>query len=360
MAIRIVEGVPGTGKSYYCVKHLRDTYYTKDSMGVWSQNEFYATDEEGNIKIDSDGKKIKQKLIISTNLEGLKLPHVSLLDEVRAAGGVQIFFSHAYQEKIEKEDERRIYVIDEAQQIFRRKLSGDYSDVFFYFEKHRHFGHDIYLLTQNAKKINDEIATLAEYHIRAKPRVRSMFGEFPYHVISDGEILKRFSYKPDQEVFALYKSRRKAETEKIKNPVMATVLKVTALTVILGLGGFYGMQYLMKKDLHQEEIKKDITISEGGEKKVKLSEKKEIKPIEKIYPVGLVTQYENKRPVTYMFLFDKYFTDKDIPFETIRHGRNVYVKISDEQMELYFPGKIPQKQTTLEPNQSNKINISKS
>jgi len=95
MAIRVVDGVPGSGKSFYAVKHLVDTYYTKDHAGYYVPKPFTHIDEK-------TGVNTEQTLIIVTNLEGLKLPHVSLDDEMREAGGVLTFWSHAYQEKIEK------------------------------------------------------------------------------------------------------------------------------------------------------------------------------------------------------------------------------------------------------------------
>ena len=228
MAIRIIDGVPGAGKSYYAVHHLAKTYFEKDDLGFYSQKKFK----------DLDGSDTNDKLIISTNLEGLKLPHVRLEDEVQKAGGIREFFSHSYQEKIENNNERRIYIIDEAQKWFRTKVVGDWSDVWFYFEKHRHFGHDVYMLTQKATKIHKEIISLVEHSIHAKPRIRSITGEFPYQVISDGEVMKRFGIRPRQEIFELYKSRRKGESEKISNPIMKTValscVGIVALFLISG------------------------------------------------------------------------------------------------------------------------------
>lgn len=226
MAIRIVDGVPGSGKTYYTVHHLIKTYFEKDEAGFYVQKK---------IK-DSSGFDTKTKLIISTNIEGLKVPHVSLDDEVQAAGGIVEFFSHSYQERLERDDETRIYLIDEAQKWFRNKVKGDWTDVWFYFEKHRHFGHDVYMITQKASKIHAEITSLIEHSIHAKPRIRSVTGELPYQVISEGEVMKRFGIRPRQEIFDLYKSRRKGETEKISNPIMKTVgMACIAIVLLFGI-----------------------------------------------------------------------------------------------------------------------------
>ena len=35
MSVMIIEGVPGAGKTYYAVKHLLDTYFSKKQDGTY-------------------------------------------------------------------------------------------------------------------------------------------------------------------------------------------------------------------------------------------------------------------------------------------------------------------------------------
>ncbi|MDO5673790.1 MAG: zonular occludens toxin domain-containing protein [bacterium] len=217
MAIRIIQGVPGSGKTYYAVKHLANNYFEK--------------------QIDGRYELIKPCTIV-TNIDSFVPDHISLSDAVKDAGGVKVFFTEDYQRTFTKEQEHQlIYIIDEAQKLFR-KSARDLNDVYTYFEIHRHLGHDIYLITQNAKKLPTDLVVLTEYIIDAAPRSRSVIGEFKYKWLSDGEILKREAFKPDDGIFSLYKSMDAKESEKIKNPVMRTFYLVMFLTTAILFGGF--------------------------------------------------------------------------------------------------------------------------
>lgn len=219
MAIRIIEGVPGSGKSYYAVKHLADHYFEKQ--------------EDGRYEL------IKPVTII-TNIDGFQPEHYKLQVLVKDAGGIKEFFSELYQKAItECIGGQIVYIIDEAQKYFR-KGARDLADVYSYFEYHRHFGHDIYLITQNARKLPADISCLSEYLIVAAPRTRSVIGEFKYKWLSDGELLKREGFRPDAGIFALYKSMDQKESEKIKNPVMKTVgIALLAVLCVIGGGLYY-------------------------------------------------------------------------------------------------------------------------
>lgn len=96
MAIRIVDGVLGAGKTYYSVNWLATTYCKKISDDLWI--------------IDPE-KKIR----IITNIEGLKLPHEDFNACLEKAGGFHVFFTKEYQ-AIFSGDAHLIYILDEAQQ----------------------------------------------------------------------------------------------------------------------------------------------------------------------------------------------------------------------------------------------------
>lgn len=219
MAIRIIEGVPGSGKSYYAVKHVADNYFEKQ--------------EDGRYEL------IKPVTII-TNIDSFQPDHLKLQVLAKDAGGIKEFFSEYYQKALtECIGGQIIYIIDEAQKYFR-KGARDLDEVYSYFEYHRHFGHDVYLITQNAKKLPPDISCLCEYLIVAAPRTRSVIGEFKYKWLSDGELLKREGFRPDAGIFALYKSMDQKESEKIKNPVMKTAgLAIIAVLFVIGGGLYY-------------------------------------------------------------------------------------------------------------------------
>ena len=219
MAIRIIQGVPGSGKTYYAVRHLAENYFERQQDGRY--------------------ELIKPCTII-TNIDSFQPEHVSLQAACKEAGGFKEFFTEEYQRQYSAQFEHQIiYLIDEAQKLFR-KNARDLNDVFTYFELHRHLGHDIYLITQNAKKLSPDLVLLTEYIIEAAPRSRSVIGEFKYKWLSDGEVLKREGFRPDEGVFALYKSMDVAESEKISNPVMKTFwMVIFVCAAVIGLGVYF-------------------------------------------------------------------------------------------------------------------------
>ena len=217
MALRIIEGVPGSGKTYYAVHHLSKNYF------------------KYNKHIDLY-ERIKDCTII-TNIDDFVPHHLSLKEEISKAGSVAAFFAYDYQEQYKEGKSQIVYIIDEAQRFFRKGDKG-LNEVFSYFEYHRHWGQDVYLVTQNARKLPPDLVYLVEYLVKALPRSRSMMGEFKYRWMSSGECIKTESLRPNQAVFGLYKSMDVAESEKIKNPIMTRVFQVLLLSALLMYGGY--------------------------------------------------------------------------------------------------------------------------
>jgi zona occludens toxin (predicted ATPase) len=198
MAIMIIDGVPGAGKTYYAVKHLLDTYFSKNADGSYQP---------------------KKPVKIITNIDGFRLEHENLKEIVNASGGVKVFFSKDFQEKIFEKHGPVVYVIDEAQMIFDRKFYD--REIFSWFEYHRHFGQNIYLITQSVSKLPKDVSSLVEYVIRALPRSRSITGkEFRYNHVSGRDILKRDIVLINKKIFEIYKSAGAEEVEKVSNPFL--------------------------------------------------------------------------------------------------------------------------------------------
>ncbi len=230
MAIRVIEGVPGSGKTFYAVWHLAKNYFKKDKKtGVYTlfQDCTIITNIDGfkPDHVDLSSEIVEAGLLARACLEATRISSTQLATALSAIDPVAEFFSYDYQSEYKKDKPQLVYVIDEAQRYFRKGADRSLKEkgVFDYFEYARHWGQDIYLVTQNVKKLPPDIVHLPEYIISAMPRVRSIGLGFKYHWISSGQVIKREVRRPDKAVFALYKSMDVSEGEKIKNPMLKTI-----------------------------------------------------------------------------------------------------------------------------------------
>lgn len=256
MAIRLITGVPGAGKTYLALKTLLDDYFKWDKK------------EKGFVP--------KKEITIITNIDSLDLDHINLDDAIRASKkNIEGFFSVEYQEKITNKYKRIVYVIDECQRFFDRRFYN--KDVFYYFEYHRHLGHDIYLVTQDRMKIAKDISLLCETEIRAVKRTLAIAGEFKYNVLSDGIIIDRKICKPKKYIFALYRSSSGKESKKIKNPVIKILVVVTVMCAV----SFWCLKNRLWAHVQEkptEQIRSDI-ISKGHNQ-TEIVETKKLNPID--------------------------------------------------------------------------------
>jgi len=199
MAIYLITGLPGSGKSYYTVRHLLLTFCDRGEDG------FYY---------------LKAEFVIVSNIEGLTIEHVQLDQAIKEFGGVDRFFSYATQEKVCDKykvlGKKVVYFIDECQDFFPNTYKV--REVLNFFEKHRHLGFDIYLATQDAPRASRDVISLAEYELRAAPR-STTFGSFYYTKYIKRLKVQSFPLKKDKFVFDYYKSCRASESQKIRHPM---------------------------------------------------------------------------------------------------------------------------------------------
>jgi len=215
MAIRLITGVPGAGKTYYIVNHILENYCQKFG----------------------DTYELKSDYLLITNVDELMLDTVSLDDAIKDCESLEDFFSVVFQEKISRkyEDKKIIYIIDECQKYFHRRYYQ--RPVFEFFEYHRHMGFDIFLLSQNANLISKDIIGLSEIEVRAVPRTLTI-ASFMYLKKSNKEIIGRVLLRRKKSVFGMYKSMSKSETEKIKSPYLKYIIPVIFLIIF----GMYGLK----------------------------------------------------------------------------------------------------------------------
>lgn len=229
MAIYIITGIPGSGKSYYAVWH------------IWKNYLYYDAESE-NI-----GWKIKKGYQIISNIEEFdkNVPQVRNINKIIEFYKINIekFFTMDIQKKItdsdgclithenddenlpEKDGEEKwkiIYLLDEAQNFFGSRYTLDHkdteNDTSFYFQRHRKLGHTLYIITQDIKLLWTKIWRVAASEIRAAPKHIKIPGTMAYNFRIPGTLTieKSKNFKLEKEVFSLYRSMENEESEGFK------------------------------------------------------------------------------------------------------------------------------------------------
>lgn len=210
MSITLVTGVPGSGKSFYCMDWLEKMLKTDDEF------------------------------LVLTNVEGLNVQdsRVVVCDWKRETK----WFQNSHQEpgikKLRAEhqlsqDAKIYYIIDEAQRFFPPELKDN--DTVFFFDYHRHYGLDIFLITQHAWKLSKKIATLVELEYRAVNNKINPLPVFVYKVLAGGEQFRTDKLKKRKEVFALYCSFQAGD----KGTSDKTMLFWVGVALVVFVGGWF-------------------------------------------------------------------------------------------------------------------------
>lgn len=237
--IRCVEGVPGSGKSYYAMAYLTK-YCDYDA--------FY------------DEFVLKPGVLIISNIDGLKVKHKSL-DELLKKYPVEQFFTVENFEKIQVQYKvtNILVIIDEAQKIFDSKFYD--KDVFYLFQYHRHLGLDVFLLTQSRTTIARHLIPLCEYVIEAQPRSKGLAGTFRYKFLSQkGQFLYHKVLKKDQKVFRAYKSFTFDEIDKPKN-LLTRYAVALVVCFIICVASFKGVFAWIKNQQHASNSSRPGTLT---------------------------------------------------------------------------------------------------
>jgi len=196
--IVLISGVPGSGKTYYAVKQISDILKDKDSI-VFSNIENFRF-ERFRVLYSYYVNKLTDGFL--TNLECGQ--YVDITKDLITLGA-SFFTVDNYKKLIKKyslEDKKVYFFIDECQRFFPSFLKD--TDIIYFFDYHRHFGLNIFLITQDSVKISSSIASLAEFEVRASPPMLRFKNVFIYKKIINGEILNRFVLKFNNKIACLY------------------------------------------------------------------------------------------------------------------------------------------------------------
>lgn len=176
MAINLLTGVPGSGKTYYIVSKALSFIKQEIPVLLDMQCELHPP------LSDSPYVFPFEVSLATFNNDGMK----SVLEPIQQQyPGKPI-----------------ILIIDECQRYFPPKFNNE--AVKYFFDTHRHFGLDIILATQDKTKLSKEIFVLAESEIRAvSPKVR-MFNYFSYRHLIGGIEQSKERLPIDKKIFAMY------------------------------------------------------------------------------------------------------------------------------------------------------------
>lgn len=169
--ITLLTGIPGSGKSYMAVHHVSQL---KDQSKVLHNIEGFTL--------------------------GISLDKFSLDKKINKID----VFRKSYHESNDDLHGWTI-IIDEAAELFPKQLRD--TDVVSFFDYHRHYGIDIFLITQDIKKVSPDITCLAENHYRAASGASNPIpGFLIYQQMVGGEAVSRKWLRKKKEIFDLYKS----------------------------------------------------------------------------------------------------------------------------------------------------------
>lgn len=307
MAIRLIFGAPGSGKTYYVVHHLLNNYCRYDKKrGQWSK--------ESSVRIVH-------------NIDGLVVDGFEDLNKwIARAGGVDKFFSYQFQEKIKDSVGPVIYVIDECSDFFPSNYKGEHNGVFEYFRKHRHLGHDIYLITQSPSLLPTVLRHLSEMTLKALPRSLSFFGgrELRYNVVvgQSYEVVDKRVLLLSPRIYGAYRSMTANETESIKNPILkyyGYLIAVLVLCLVYYLPNFIGSSSASAND------------------SIVMSETSRVLPL---HPVqSMVDSSSEKQPKVQSDVVD-YVRDDPVPYvlDYVKAGRVLLISFYGK---VYAPATFP-------------------
>lgn len=219
--IRIVQGNPGSGKSYYAVNYVADKLSTYDPL--------------------YKDHKLNDGVLIITNLENLRVHHLDF-DKMIERFTLEKFLTIENFEVIKEKYKARhmVLIIDEAQKYLDSKFYN--KDVFYFFQYHRHIGLDIFLLTQSVSTICRQLPPLCEFILEAAPRSKGVAGTFRYKFKDPkGTFMYSKAIRKKQETFAMYQSFSSDEAEKPKNVLTHWIVTAVVVMFVVGVGfkGFF-------------------------------------------------------------------------------------------------------------------------
>jgi len=237
---RVYSGCNGSGKTARVVKHLlRHYYFKRDDLWI----------------------PVRHIRLVS-NIDGLKLPHVSLDEDIADAGGKSKYFSKDYQIELSKLYGEIVYIIDEAQFYFPSNLKDE--GIQNWMQWYRHIGQTIIMLTQHKNLLPKDFMYYCDHVVDAdRISAKALKNVFTYrflHPISK-EILGTERVVIGPEVFAVYKSQELDAGEKPKRLLLKKALiPLISGFVVLVLSGWFFLHRFLPDGFFDDQTEKGDSV----------------------------------------------------------------------------------------------------
>lgn len=238
--ITLLSGIPGTGKTYYAVRLISKM----------------SPDEQSKIIHNIDGLEIGRRL-----------------DDICKDLGISIttFLSESFQES-NQDYYGTIIFLDEAQKIFPKRFNNQ--DSIQFFDLHRHYMMDIYLITQNERRICPDITCHIEDHFRAVPdSANPVPGTFLYKKLVSGEEVNKINIPRSKSVYSLYKSASfdKGEVRKKSRPMVKYLAVAVIASCAILFAGYRLISGKRERALANKDSKniEHLELSEIDKKKIR-------------------------------------------------------------------------------------------
>lgn len=247
--IYLLTGVPRSGKTYYAVNWISENCLKK-SVDEWviihniegltvgeSLSDFMPEKTVG--PCPSCGKKMR--IVKGKNSEFMGcsgFPDCKHTENIEAGGKNLVLFTERGMKRLQEryQEKKIVILIDECQQLFGKMFSN--REVLLGFEKHGHYGLDIFLITQNQYQVSKSITVLSEFEIRAIPKTLQL-GWFYYRHVTGGNTWGNERIRKKKEVFALYKSQFKESGQvKYSGPLRKYAPYLIILIVVFSFSAY--------------------------------------------------------------------------------------------------------------------------
>lgn len=212
--ISFITGLPGAGKTSWLVEQVIMPLAKND----WMED-----------AIDDDGKPVKIKRKLYTNINGLQLEHEKIgPDEL-----------NTWHQWVKPGD---LIVFDEVQKPWPKVPAGTKKpECISELETHRHYGVDFWLLTQNTNLVNDAPVTLAAMHKHVRKVANSRFATvYEWDGVSKSLLYKNsLTKKPWRRSKAVEKMYRSSALHTKQARAIPTVLFVVLFCLVAFPAGAY-------------------------------------------------------------------------------------------------------------------------